>query len=109
VSWVALDHLILRLEDIVGQLSDRVLLVVGLFGRYDRRICHQSFNVQIAAADLVDGLVVDHESAVGVLEGGVRGEDRVVWLDDSAGQVRRWVHGEFEFGFLAVGYTQTLH
>jgi hypothetical protein len=40
-----------------------------------------SLNAQVASADVIDGLVIDHETAVGVLEGGVGGEDRVVWLD----------------------------
>jgi len=42
-----------------------------------------SLNVQVASADIVDGLVVDHEGAVGVLQSGVGGQDRVVRLDDS--------------------------
>ena len=37
------------------------------------------------SADVVDGLVVHHEGAVGVLEGGVGREDRVVRLDHSSG------------------------
>ena len=37
-----------------------------------------SFDVEVAAADVVDGFVVDHESTVGVLEGGVSGENGVV-------------------------------
>lgn len=32
----------------------------------------QAFNVQVVTADVVDGFVVDHEDAVGVLQGGVR-------------------------------------
>jgi len=39
-------------------------------------------DTQISSADVVDGLVIDHEGTVDVLEGGVGGEDRVVWLDD---------------------------
>lgn len=34
-----------------------------------------TLQAEVAAADVVDGLVVDHEGAVGVLEGGVGGED----------------------------------
>merc|ERR1739836_77146 len=35
-------------------------------------------NVQVAPADVVDGLVVNHEGAVGVLQGGMGGQDGVV-------------------------------
>ena len=41
----------------------------------------RALDVQVTAADVVDGLVVDHEGAVGVLQGGVRGQDGVVGLD----------------------------
>ena len=37
---------------------------------------------EVLAADVVDGLVVDHEGAVDVLERRVGREDRVVGLDD---------------------------
>ena len=39
-----------------------------------------ALNVQVAAADVVDGLVVHHEGAIGVLQGGVGGQDGVVGL-----------------------------
>ena len=39
-----------------------------------------SLDVQVAAADVVDGLVVHHEGAVSVLQGGVGGQDGVVGL-----------------------------
>ncbi len=42
---------------------------VGIGGRVD---------VEVAATDVVDGLVVDHEGAVGVFEGGVSAEGGVV-------------------------------
>ena len=40
-------------------------------------------NVQVSSADIVDGLVVDHEGTVGVLQGGVGGQDGVVGLHHS--------------------------
>ena len=61
-----------------------------------------SLNVEVSAADVVDGLVVEHDGDVSVLEEGVGGEDRVVWLDNSGGDLRRGVDGETELGFLAV-------
>ena len=39
-----------------------------------------SFHVKVASADVVDGLVVHHEGAVGVLQGGVGGQDCIVRL-----------------------------
>ena len=47
-----------------------------------------ALNVQVPAADVIDGLVVDHEGAVGVLEGGVGGQDAVVGLHDSSGNLK---------------------
>jgi hypothetical protein len=41
-----------------------------------------ALNAEVPSADVVDGLVVDHEGAVGVLEGGVGGENGVVWLNN---------------------------
>merc|ERR1712203_54705 len=38
----------------------------------------RSLDVQVAAADVVDCLVVHHESTIRVLEGGVGGQDGVV-------------------------------
>ena len=61
-----------------------------------------SLNVQITATDVIDGLVVHHEGAVGVLEGGVGGEDRVVGFDHSSGDLRCWVDRETQLGFLPV-------
>ena len=46
-----------------------------------------TLDVQVPAADVVDGLVVDHEGAVGVLQGGVGGQDGVVGLDHSGGHL----------------------
>ena len=48
-----------------------------------------ALDVQVTAADVVDGLVVDHEGAVGVLQGGVGGQDGVVRVYDSGGDLQR--------------------
>jgi hypothetical protein len=45
-------------------------------------------DVQITATDVVDGLVVYHEGAVGVLQGGVGGQDGVVGLHHGSGHLR---------------------
>jgi hypothetical protein len=39
-------------------------------------------DIEVAAADVVDGFVVDEECAVGVLDRAVGRKDSVVWLDD---------------------------
>jgi hypothetical protein len=68
-----------------------------------------ALDAKVPAADVVDGLVVDHEAAVGVLEGSVGGEDRVVGLDDRGGDLRGRVDTELELALLAVVDGQTLH
>lgn len=59
-------------------------------------------NVQVAAADVVDSLIVDEECAVRVLNRAVGGKHRIVGLDDGGRDARSWVDGEFELGLLAV-------
>ena len=68
-----------------------------------------TFDVQVTSADVVDGLVVDHEGTVGVLQGGVGGEDGVVGLNDGGGDLWGWVDGKLELGLLAVVDRETLH
>lgn len=59
-------------------------------------------DVKVTTADVVDGLIVDEERAVRVLDGAVGGEDCVVGLDNSSGDQRSWVDGELELRLLAV-------
>lgn len=59
-------------------------------------------NVKVATADVVDGLVVDEESAVGVLDRAVGRQDGVVRLNDGGRYTRCRVNGELELAFLAV-------
>merc|ERR1712227_639288 len=66
-------------------------------------------DVQVPTADVVDGLIVDHEGAVGVLEGGVGGEDGVVGLHHGSGHLGSGVDGELQLGLLAVVHGETLH
>lgn len=68
-----------------------------------------SLDAEVATADIVDGLVVDHEGAVRVLKGGVGGEDGVVRLDDRGGDLRGRVDAELELALLAVVNGQALH
>eukprot|EP00916_Digyalum_oweni_P009708 GHVL01016352.1.p1 GENE.GHVL01016352.1~~GHVL01016352.1.p1 ORF type:complete len:468 (-),score=45.07 GHVL01016352.1:77-1480(-) len=68
-----------------------------------------TLDVQVTAADVVDSLVVDHEGAVGVLQGGVGGQDGVVGLNHGGGDLGGGVDGELQLGLLAVVDGQTLH
>jgi len=61
-----------------------------------------ALNIEVAAADIVDGLVVEHDGDIGVLEEGVSGEDGVVWLNNGGGDLWGWVDGESELGLLSV-------
>jgi hypothetical protein len=68
-----------------------------------------ALEAQVATADVVDGLVVDHEGAVGMLKSGVGGQDGVVRLDDRSGCLRGRVDAELQLALLAVVNRQTLH
>lgn len=46
-----------------------------------------AFDVQVPPADVVDGLIIYHEGTVGVLQGGVSGQDGVVRLHYSCGHL----------------------
>merc|ERR1712072_1653649 len=61
-----------------------------------------ALNVEVAAADVIDSLVVEHDGDVGVLEERVSGQDRVVGLNDGGGDLGGGVDGEAELGLLAV-------
>jgi len=61
-----------------------------------------SLNVKVSSADIVDGLVVEHDGDIGVLKEGVGGEHGVVWLNNGGGDLWGWVHDEAELGFLTV-------
>lgn len=68
-----------------------------------------ALNVQVAAADVVDGFIVDHEAAIRVFESGVGGQDGIVWLDHGGGNLRGRVDAEFQLALLAIVDRQTLH
>merc|ERR1719164_21007 len=61
-----------------------------------------ALDVEGAAADVIERLVVDKEGHVGVLEEGVGGENGVVGLNNGGGHLGGGVHGEGELGLLAV-------
>mmetsp|Transcript_2838 Transcript_2838/g.6222 ORF Transcript_2838/g.6222 Transcript_2838/m.6222 type:complete len:325 (-) Transcript_2838:54-1028(-) len=67
-----------------------------------------ALNVQGAAADIVDGLIVKHNGDISVLQQGVGGQHGVVWLNHSSRDLGRGVHSEAQLGLLAVVDGQTL-
>lgn len=68
-----------------------------------------TLETKVSAADIIDSLVVDHEGTVRVLQRGVCGEDRVVWLDNRSSSLRGWVDTELQLDFLAKVDRKTLH
>jgi hypothetical protein len=88
-----------RCSDGRHDLSDQTIQV-GVCG---------SFDVQVTTANVVDGFVVNHESTIGVFQGGVSGQDGVVWFDNSGGYLWGGVDGEFKFGFLSIINGETFH
>ena len=62
----------------------------------------RALDVEVAAADVVERLVVDHERHVGVLEERVRRQHAVVRLDDRGGDLGRRVERERELRLAAV-------
>ena len=61
-----------------------------------------SLDIEVSSADVIDGLIVDHECTVRVLESGVGGQNGVVGLNNSSGDLWRRVDCELELGLLSV-------
>jgi len=57
---------------------------------------------QVLLADVIDSLIVDHKRTIGVLEGGVGGQDSVVWFDDGVAELGGGVNAELELGLLSI-------
>jgi len=68
-----------------------------------------SLNVEVTSADVIESLVVNHEGTVRVLKSSVSGQDGVVGLNNSGGDLGGWVDGKLQFRLLAVVDGQTLH
>jgi len=62
----------------------------------------RALNVEVATANIIDGLIVDEELNVSVLEEGVGAENGVIGLNDGGGDLRRGIDGETELRLLAV-------
>mmetsp|Transcript_4124 Transcript_4124/g.11639 ORF Transcript_4124/g.11639 Transcript_4124/m.11639 type:complete len:313 (+) Transcript_4124:715-1653(+) len=68
----------------------------------------RALDVKRATADVVHGLVVEHNGNVGVLQERVGGQHRVVRLNHRGRNLGRGIDGESEFGFFAVVDGQAL-
>uniref|UniRef100_G1PAP9 Uncharacterized protein n=1 Tax=Myotis lucifugus TaxID=59463 RepID=G1PAP9_MYOLU len=68
-----------------------------------------ALNIEVSTTDVIDGLVVNHEGTIRVLQGGVGGEDGVVGLNYSCGDLGGWVNGELQLGLLAIIDGETFH
>mmetsp|Transcript_17239 Transcript_17239/g.29036 ORF Transcript_17239/g.29036 Transcript_17239/m.29036 type:complete len:244 (+) Transcript_17239:669-1400(+) len=61
-----------------------------------------TLNVEGATANIIHGLIVEHDRHVGVLQERVGREHRVVGLHHSGGDLRRGVNSEAELGLFAI-------
>jgi hypothetical protein len=61
-----------------------------------------SLNIEGSSADIVDSFVVKHNGDIGMLKKRMGGEDGVVWLNNSGGDLWGWVDGETKLGFFTV-------
>jgi hypothetical protein len=61
-----------------------------------------TLNVQASTADVVQCLIVKHDSHISVLKQGVGSKDSIVWLHHSSRNLRRWVDAETKLGLLAI-------
>ena len=64
-------------------------------------------NIEVAPADIVNGLVINQECTIRVLNSAVGGENGVVGLNDSGRDPGSGVYGELKLAFLAVLSRQT--
>ncbi|CAB1353872.1 unnamed protein product, partial [Coregonus sp. 'balchen'] len=69
----------------------------------------RTLDIEVSTADVIDGLIVYHESTVRMLQCGVGGQDGVVGLNNSCGHLGSWVDGELKLGLLAIVNRQAFH
>ena len=65
-------------------------------------------DVQRAPADVVDGLIVEQDGDVSVLQQRVGGQHAVVGLNNRGGHLRGRVHSETKLGLLSIVHRQAL-
>lgn len=98
-----------QIQEWVQRIDSRELIPHTLGDETVKVLVVGTLQAQVPSADVVDGLIVNHERAVGVLKRGVSGKDGVVGLDDRGGSLRSGVDTELQLALLAVVDGQTLH
>merc|ERR1719317_487971 len=63
-----------------------------------------SFNIQIPAADVINSLIINHESTIRMLKGSMGGQNSVVRLNHCSSNLRCWVYGKLQLGLLSIVY-----
>jgi hypothetical protein len=71
-------------------------------------LVRRTWDIEISSANIVDGLIVDKEGTVGVLNGAVGSKDSVIRLNNGGRDTRSWVNGELQLALLAVVKGETL-
>lgn len=67
-----------------------------------KMLVRRTWDIEVSSANIVDGLVVDKESTVGILNGAVGGKDSVVRFYNGGRDTRSWVDSKLQFALLAV-------
>ena len=68
-----------------------------------------SLDIEVPTAKVVNSLVINHEGAVRMLQGGVGGKDGIVRFHYSRRDLRRGVDSKLQLGFLAVVNWKAFH
>lgn len=68
-----------------------------------------TLNVQVAATDIVDSFVINHEGDIRVLQSGMGGQDGVVGFNNRGSNLRSRVNRELKLGLLTIVNGKTLH
>jgi hypothetical protein len=68
----------------------------------------RTWDIEVSAADIVDGLVIDKEGTVGILNCAVGSKDGVVWFNNGGRDTGSGVDGELQLALLAVVEGETL-
>mmetsp|Transcript_9845 Transcript_9845/g.30344 ORF Transcript_9845/g.30344 Transcript_9845/m.30344 type:complete len:289 (-) Transcript_9845:97-963(-) len=68
----------------------------------------RALNVETATADIIDGLIVQHERDVGVLEQRMGGQGAVVRLHHRGADLRARIHAKVELALLGVVHREAL-
>jgi hypothetical protein len=55
-----------------------------------------AFDIEGTAAKIIEGFVIDHESAIRVVNHGMGSKNGVVWLNNSSGNLWSWIDSEFK-------------